>query len=155
MMIDGRVLKIVRRRCGYTQERLSELSKVSRPTIARIEKACGSHPCKGPTIKRLADALDVDSDLLTSDAFQSVVDVSTAIAVYMTGKPIDIDGLRRNMDELIERCIRLNVMFAKMKNTGEFFSEFQDIPKENIGGPYRRIRHKIVVDLSENQTGKV
>lgn len=50
----------IRKEKGLSQEQLSEMSGVSRVTIARLETGCSSP--KLPTLKAIADALGVSID---------------------------------------------------------------------------------------------
>jgi transcriptional regulator with XRE-family HTH domain len=150
-MIDGRILRIVRHRRGLTQEALAELSKVGVLTIKRIEKSDGAYRCNGPTVERLARALVVEVDLLTNDVFNEIMNVGADLAIHMSGRPINIEGLRKDMDELLERCVHFNKMREKIKFPEGFKFE-EEIPDEAVWGPYKRLRFTTVVDLSENST---
>lgn len=56
----------VRAQKGFTQERLAQVSGVSRDTIHRLER--GSSPGRLATWYRLARALEVEVDALLEDA---------------------------------------------------------------------------------------
>lgn len=61
-------LKDLRIKKGYTQEKLAEVSGVSRPTIWQIENKDDYDTSIG-TLERLADALDCKvSDIFPTDA---------------------------------------------------------------------------------------
>lgn len=61
----GRRLRTLRLERGWSQEKLAEVSDLTRDTIARIERGC-HHTPRLITIELLADALGVSPDYLTT-----------------------------------------------------------------------------------------
>jgi transcriptional regulator with XRE-family HTH domain len=61
------ILKTLRRRRGWSQERLAEMAKVNKQTISRIERGEPENPREN-TIKRLAHALGAEPAQLTLEA---------------------------------------------------------------------------------------
>lgn len=60
--MDGKRLKLLRERWGYTQESLAELTGVSLRSITRYER--GNAEANDETVARLAKALNTSTDYL-------------------------------------------------------------------------------------------
>ena len=56
----GERLHIARRRRALTQRELAELSNVGKPTISRIERGDFEESPRPTTVRKLADALNVE-----------------------------------------------------------------------------------------------
>jgi transcriptional regulator with XRE-family HTH domain len=69
--LNPMILKALRLRKGWSQERLAEMAKINKQTISRIERR--SEPCqtRENTLKRLALALSVEPAELMRDALAS------------------------------------------------------------------------------------
>ena len=65
--VNPTILKTLRRRKGWSQERLAEMAKVNKQTISRIERGEPENPREN-TIKRLAYALGAEPAQLTLEA---------------------------------------------------------------------------------------
>jgi predicted transcriptional regulator len=60
-VIDGQLLRRMRRQRGLSQERLADLAGVSLTTVARLERR-SLQPCRTWTLCRIANALEQQPD---------------------------------------------------------------------------------------------
>jgi transcriptional regulator with XRE-family HTH domain len=85
-------IKKIRLEKNMSQEKLAELSGLTKGYISKIEKSDKSPPLS--TLSKIANALDTDIALLTAEALESPEDISICIVRKGEGKKISSGSLK-------------------------------------------------------------
>ena len=149
MVSIGQRIKVLRKAVGMSQERLSELLNMSRPTVSQIENE--DRKVSAEDLKKLADIFNTSADSILNPQKSPTVSVKERRAAYKTSPQIRINIPQKNFEKFREVLLYiLNEVGAK-PNIGETalykllyfidFDYYETYEEQLIGATYIKNRY--------------